>query len=204
MQIVLVDDHPVFRSGIAVLLNHLFPTAHVEEVGDKANLDRLLIDGPPPDLLLLDLLFPGFEADADFTSLRKSLAVTPIIVVSMVHDVTTIDRLMTQGANGFVSKGARPEEMSAAFLSVMDGDTVCVYPSGPVLTAPADEAVSSLTPRQLDVLRHVARGLSNKEIARELDISPYTVRIHVSALLRTLGIASRSAAASFAASNGLL
>ena len=136
--------------------------------------------------------------------MRRALPVTPIVVVSMVQDREVIDKLMDAGANGFVSKTVRPEDMSQAFLSVMEGETVNIFSTGPVMNIPVDECVASLTKRQLDVLRLVAKGMSNKEIARQLEISPYTVRIHVSALLRALNLASRSAAASFAAARGLV
>lgn len=204
MNILLVDDHPVFRNGLAVMLQNLFEQAEIREIGDEAGLSRAITEDDPPDLVLLDLVFPGFDVERDFSNLRSALPVTPIIVVSMVQDREIIDALMEAGANGFVSKTTRPDEMSRAFLSVMEGETVEIYSSGPPVTVPVEDAVSSLTGRQMDVLRLVAKGMSNKEIARELSISPYTVRIHVSALLRSLDLPSRSAAASFAAARGLI
>ncbi len=202
MKILLVDDHPVFRSGMAIMMRNLFADAEIIEAGDRAGLEREIEKRPPLDLVVLDLLFPGFDAIKDFPALRQKLPLSPIIAVSMTHDNALIDSVMAAGANAFVSKTARPEDICAAFLSVMDGETLVVRSSGPAEIAQGSDDLSSLTPRQLDVLRFIARGLSNKEIARELDISPYTVRIHVSALLRTLDLSSRSAAASFAASRG--
>ena len=122
----------------------------------------------------------------------------------MVQDHEVIQSIMAQGANGFVSKSAKPEDMSSAFLNVMDGETVTLLSSGPDITVPENEVIASLTPRQIEVLRHLAHGRSNKEIARELGISPYTVRIHVSALFKTLSLSSRSAAAAFASARGIV
>lgn len=205
MTILLVDDHPVFRSGLALTAKSLFDNANIIEVGDLS----AVLNGElhaTPDLLLLDLMLPGFAPEHDFPTLRKTLPLTPILVVSMVHDGDIIDTLMKAGANGFVSKAAPPEDLSAAILAVMDGETIirraASLPSQNQ-TSPDQDPITALSPRQLDVVRHIAHGLSNKEIARELDISPFTVRIHVSAALRTLGLSNRSALASFASARGL-
>lgn len=184
------------------MMRNLFAGAEIVEAGDHAGLTRSVGDGELPDLILLDLLFPGFEATRDFAGLRRSLPVTPIVAVSMVHDNGMIDAVMEAGANGFVSKTARPDDMATALKAVMDGETVILRASGGVPLVSQEDGLGSLTGRQLDVLRFMAKGLSNKQIARELGISPYTVRVHVSAVLRTLSLPSRAAAASFAAARG--
>ncbi|AWZ03115.1 transcriptional activator protein ExaE [Rhodobiaceae bacterium] len=205
MKILLVDDHPVFRNGMTTMLSNLFEGAAIVEVGDASTLAREVESEDAPELVLLDLIFPGFHALRDFPSLRHKLPVTPIVVVSMVSESSIIDDVMAAGANGFVSKSAKPEDISAAFLAIMEGDSVVLRASQWTASQPAGEdTLGLLTNRQIDVLRLICKGLSNKEIARELDISPFTVRIHVSALLKTLGLSTRSAAASFAASRGFV
>lgn len=187
------------------MLSNLFDGADIVEAGDAAVLTRELGAEPKPDLVLLDLIFPGFDAPRDFPGLRRALPLTPIVVVSMVSDTSLIDDVMSAGANGFVSKSARPDDISAAFLAVMDGESVILRASHEASPHPmSEDPLGALTGRQIEVLRYICKGMSNKEIARELDISPFTVRIHVSALLKSLGMSTRSAAASFAASRGFV
>lgn len=204
MKILLVDDHPVFRSGMAIMMRNIFADSRIVEIGDSAGLDRETDKDELLDLVLLDLLFPGFNAVADFPALRRKLPLTPIVAVSMVHDDRLINAIMAAGANGFVSKTARADDISKAFLSVMDGETIVLRASSPGFISPDTNPLSQLTDRQLDVLRHVARGMTNKEIGRELGISPYTVRVHVAALFKALNVSSRSAAASFATARGFV
>ena len=129
MKILLVDDHPVFRNGMMTMLGNLFEGAEIVEAGDAAILNRELNAESKPDLVLLDLIFPGFDAPRDFPGLRRALPLTPIAVVSLISESELIEDVMNAGANGFVSKSARPDDISAAFLAVMDGESAILRDS---------------------------------------------------------------------------
>ncbi|WP_286786454.1 MULTISPECIES: response regulator [Pseudomonas] len=203
-RIIVADDHPIFREGLSRIVRRMMPAAHIEEA---ANLDAVLALArqAPPEVLILDLMFPGLSVPASIRSLRQEFNRSSIIIVSMIDDEAQIDQVMAAGADGFVGKSLPPDEIGEAILAIRAGEFVVRYVRGGILgQSPERARVQGLTPRQQEVLRLLTAGLSNKEIARELDISPFTARLHVSSLLQSLGVASRSAAAALGASAGLL
>lgn len=206
MRIILADDHPIFRSGMVQVLAELYPEANLEEAGDAPALNKLLDQSPKPDLIVADLLFPGFDYMRDLKAMRQRFSLCPIIAVSMMNDPIEINHIMGLGVNGFISKSVASSDMVQAIRNVMDGMIeVCI---SDVMLGP-DEGhhhrapLQELTPRQIEILKLLRHGLSNKEIARELDLSPFTVRSHVSALMKNLGVSNRAAASAIAASYGL-
>lgn len=195
-RIIVADDHPLFREAMVNTVRRILPEARLEEAGSLADVLRLASMGETPDTLILDLRFPGLTCIGRLAELRRQLQRTTLIVVSMVDDPEVICEVMAAGVDGFIGKSVSPEAIGAAILAIRDGEVVEDYaPSGllPQLDAPSE--LEQLTHRQQDVLRLIAQGKTNKEIARALDISPFTVRIHVSSLLKTLNVPTRTAAA---------
>ena len=189
-RIIIADDHPVFRDGMRRVVERVFPDAELCEAGTFEEVLEACTAGPPPEMFVLDLIFPGFSLDSSIAALRTQFPRSTIVVVSMSEDHATVSKVMSAGADGFIGKGVPAQEIAAA-LEAIHGGEIMVRISEHRELAPR---VKVLSVRQREVLVLVGRGLSNKEIGRELGISPYTARMHISALLKALGVSTRAAA----------
>lgn len=195
-RIIVADDHPLFREAMIRTVQRFLPDACLEQAGNLAEVLTLIGRGETPDTLILDLRFPGLTCLERLASLRQQLSKTSLIIVSMVDEAALINQVMALGVDGFIGKSIAPDEIGAAILAIRAGELVVKYqPSGFLPGLGGDGEVEQLTQRQQEVLRLIAQGKTNKEIARALDISPFTVRIHVSSLMRTLNVTTRTAAA---------
>jgi len=195
-RIIVADDHPLFREAMARTVQRVLPDALLEEAGDLQQVLELASQGEAPDTLILDLRFPGLTGIDRLVDLRQQLRSTTLIVVSMVDEPSLIELVMASGVDGFIGKSIAPDEIGAAILAIREGEVLVKYaPSGLLPNLGSDAELEHLTHRQHEVLRLIAQGKTNKEIARALDISPFTVRIHVSSLLKALNVTSRTAAA---------
>jgi DNA-binding NarL/FixJ family response regulator len=213
MKLLIVDDHAVVREGIAALLRLSEPGVEVLQAASGADGLELAQSHPDLDVVMLDLAMPGLDglsALAEFSRRRPDL---PVIVLSASEDPAGVRRALHAGALGYVPKSASPTTLISAVKWVLSGEVYLprfmretLYPPPPPPGDPAASAdgISALTERQREVLRQVTLGLSNKEIARAFCLSEKTVKAHVGAIFKALGVVNRTQAAGVARKAGLI
>ena len=201
---LLVDYHGVVRQGVKLYLEH---DASVEVVGEAANGREALerVEELAPHVVVMDLVMPvmdGVEATREIK--RRFPDVEVVALTSVLEDRKVVDAVRA-GATGYLLKDADAGALSVAIHAAARGE-VHLHPEAAKRLAREMQAASlrePLTARELEVLRHVARGESNKAIARALDVEERTVKAHVTSLLAKLGLASRTQAALYAVREGL-
>jgi DNA-binding NarL/FixJ family response regulator len=209
VKVIVVDDHPIFRLGLAASLAEM---EHVELVGEAATAGEVLdlVERTSPDLVLLDLHLP----DKSGLEVNRSLAAhhpnVKVVVLTMSEDHHATVAAVRDGARGYIVKGADPTHIEHVINSVMAGDVVLDHGVAQAMAELAQlraATVSSpfpqLSPREADILELIARGLDNQTIARQLVLTPKTVRNHVSNVLAKLNAADRSQAIVIARRSGL-
>ena len=208
--VLVVDDHTLFRRGLVALLSS---EPRLRVVGDAADAAEALARGPAlaPDVLLLDNHLPGATGIDALPGLREAIPGVKVLMLTVSEDERDLARALTAGAAGYLLKTAEADWLVAAILRVVEGESV-VSPemTGKLVAALRSSAapavrgpVDALSPREREILRELARGGSNKEIARALDIAETTVKVHVQSILRKLELPSRVHAALFAVENGI-
>lgn len=208
---LLVDDHTLFRAGLVVLLQKMSGDAAVLEVGTAAAALKTAAEEAAIDLVLLDYTLPDSNGIEVLRALKRTRPELPVILLSAHIDSGLIQQALQEQASGFIPKTSTPDVMLSAVQLVLNGG-VYIPPEamgapGAAVVSPAFQAPSSrvqLTQRQMDVLQQMKNGLSNKEIARQLHMSPSTVKVHVAAILRELAASSRTQAVFLAKDRGLL
>ncbi|MEY9558656.1 DNA-binding NarL/FixJ family response regulator [Sinorhizobium fredii] len=200
---LIVDDHPLFCDALAMTLSGLVGIQSIESVGTlDAALTRLEEDGPRPDVVVLDLNLPDVHGLDGVVRLRQAAPQIPIVVVSSLDELRVIRALLKAGINGFVPKHAARDEFRAAFAAIARGEIhapqMALEPGSPSLSDEAVARLGLLTRQQAKILQLVCAGLMNKQIAYELSIAETTVKAHVTAIMRKLGVQTRMQAVLFA------
>lgn len=204
MDLLLIDDHPLVRDGLRMIAE---ASGFFERCHECSSIERGLAvaseHAASIGLVLLDLGLPGVVGMEGLDRVREALPAAHVIVVSGDDHPATIDAAFAHGARGYVPKSSSAFAFHSALNTVFHGElyvpaqVLTSRPTPPQAPREADSAASQtrLTQRQEDVLVGLARGLANKEIAEELGMSPSTVRVHVSAILKALNVENRTQAA---------
>jgi DNA-binding NarL/FixJ family response regulator len=209
VKVIVVDDHPIFRLGLAASLAEM---EDVELVGEAATAGEVLdlVERTSPDLVLLDLHLPDKSGLEVNRSLAANYPHVKVVVLTMSEDHHATVAAVRDGARGYIVKGADPTHIEHVIHSVMAGDVVLDHGVAQAMAELAQlraATVSSpfpqLSPREAGILELIAQGLDNQTIARELVLTPKTVRNHVSNVLAKLNAADRSQAIVIARRSGL-
>lgn len=201
-RVLVADDHPLYRDALSNLVCAAFDDVEVKECEDVASaLDHLA--GGAIDLVLLDLSMPDADGLDGLRRLREASPATPVIICSALDDPQLVRQAFKFGVSGYLPKSSGTEVTKHALQLVRSGgvyvpsqalmESVVKAPEEGAHTEPesGENRPADLTPRQLAVLALLEKGMSNKSIARELGIGEITVKAHVSAILRKLGVDNR-------------
>jgi two-component system, NarL family, response regulator LiaR len=208
IRVLLVDDHAVVREGLRAFLELQEGIAVVGEAADGYEAigaaTRLR-----PDVILMDLVMPELDGVSAMRALRERIPETRVIVLTSFLDDDKLLPALRAGAAGYLLKNAEPQEVARAIRAARAGQALIdpVVAARLVETLAADDGeapLDRLTPREREVLVLIGRGLPNKLIARELDVSEKTVKTHVGHVLAKLGVGDRTQAAVFAVRAGLV
>ncbi len=192
MRIIVVDDHPVVREGLTAALSREFEIA-----ASFASAEELLRSRVDADVILLDLELPGMSGVDAVAGIEK-----PVLVLTAYASDEQIDAVLRAGARGYLLKGAALEEIARAIRAVARGDR---YLDPRIASRAAALAhAPRLSPRERDVLRLLADGNSNKEIAGALRVTERTVKFHVTSIFNKLGAENRAQAVTLAHQRGLI
>ncbi len=210
MRVLIIDDHALFRVGLKGLLEQ----RNIEVVGVAADGSEglELARSLSPDIILLDLRMPGMNGLEVLKALREDTESMPVVMLTTSNEEIDLIKSLKSGAQGYLLKDMEPDELVSALRDIEKGknvvsqdltDALARMVQGETTIEDDEGPFSALTPREREILCLLAEGQSNKLIARNLGISDGTVKLHVKAILRKLGIHSRVEAAVIAVEQGL-
>jgi DNA-binding NarL/FixJ family response regulator len=199
MKILLADDHPLFREGVKPVLFKLDRRVSLIEAHDYPSAFKAMHKAKEVDLALLDLYMPGMAGLDGVTRFRAAFPDIPVVVLSASEQVEDIQKLLASGALGYITKASPSDVILEALQQVLAGG-IYVPPSLIELPSEAEKSAKplashpALTARQLEVLREMAKGLSNRQIGEVLQVTEGTVKLHVTSIFRLLRVNNRTEA----------
>ncbi|MDJ0958271.1 MAG: response regulator transcription factor [Arenicellales bacterium] len=209
MRVLLIDDHALFRVGLQGLLERRGIEILMASDGRRGIATALK---EQPDVVLLDLRMPDMSGVGVLRELKAKSFAHPIVVLTTSEEDQDVANSLKAGASGYLLKDMDPDELVTTLSEIVKGETVVAPRLARLLAdlvkqgsmdAEASSPFESLTAREFEILGHLAEGQSNKVIARHLNISDGTVKLHVKAILRKLDVHSRVEAAVMAVENGI-
>jgi DNA-binding NarL/FixJ family response regulator len=203
VKLLIIDDHPLFRDGLATLLRQSAQDTTVVQAATTEEALRV-VDEQIIDAVFMDLMMPGLSGEAAIREFARRHPSLPVIVLSSSESPGDVRRVLNAGASGYIPKSATAQTVVSALQLVLSGN---IYVP-PLLVSAATRAnergtpgehksLSQLTERQVDVLRYLRDGLTNKEISSHLGIAEKTVKVHIAAIFKTLNVVNRTQAAKF-------
>jgi len=192
----IIDDHPLVRSAIAMLLRRMRSATKVIELDKYSELQAAIIKNGEPTLFVLDLLLPGVKGTSAVTEVKKLYPEVPLAVLSSMSAGEAEETCIEAGADIYIEKSTPSNEIGEALKGLFAAET------SDEETIPLGD--TKLSKRQKQLIIMLDRGLGNREIAEELDISEHTVKVHLWRLFRRLGVKSRTQTLHFARTHGLL
>jgi DNA-binding NarL/FixJ family response regulator len=196
MSMYIIDDHPLVRQAIAMLLRRMRPASKVIELEKFSELQAAIIKNGDPELFVLDLLLPGVKGTSAVKDIKTMYANVPLAVISSMPAGEAEETCIEAGADIYIEKSTPANDITAAIQGLFAAEN-------------GDEEVitvgeTKLSKRQKQLIIMLDRGLSNRDIAAELEISEHTVKVHLWRLFRRLDVKSRTQTLHFARMNGLL
>jgi DNA-binding NarL/FixJ family response regulator len=202
VRILVVDDHPIVREGLRAVLSGEPDLTVVADCGSGAEAVRLAAD-LRPDLVLMDLRLPDLDGITAIEQITTANHAAVLVLTTYDTDGDVV-RAVAAGATGYLLKGCSRPDLTAAIRAAARGETAIAAEAATRLARYMRGAVPQLTPREMQVLRCIARGLSNPETGRELFVSEATVKSHVMRIFDKLGVKDRTAAVTAAIARGIL
>ena len=210
IRVLIADDHTVVRKGLRALLSA--EKYGIEVIGEAGNGEEAILKAEQlePDVILMDLVMPGKTGLEAIVEIKQILPRARILVLTSFADDSNVTKAIRAGAYGFLLKDTSPDELVQTIRSVyadkltLPQELTHILLGSETIEKEPGSMQQDLTPRELDVLRCIAQGMSNKQVAQKLSVSTTTVRSHVSSMIRKLNVENRTQLAIYARENDLI